>query len=176
MRKKENNFAFIDSNNLILGLLIDIFKNNKKVYSGWKLDYKRFRIYLKDKYKIGKAFLFIGYKPGNQVMYAKLQEFGYICIFKPTLELHDGKTKGNVDAELVLHSMIEINNYDKALIISGDGDFYCLAQYLIGKDKLLKVLAPNEFRYSSLLDRLSTPENNILSFVNKLRQKLEYRV
>ena len=173
---KNNNYAFIDSQNLNLGLSNDIYKNDKKIYNGWKLDNKRFRIYLKDKYKVEKAFIFIGYKPGNQAMYTKLQEFGYICIFKPILELKDGTVKGNVDAELVLHTMIEFNNYDKAIIVSGDGDFHCLVEYLIEKNKLLKVLIPNRFKYSSLLDKLSTPENDILDFINPLKNKLEYRI
>ncbi|HNV97322.1 MAG TPA: NYN domain-containing protein [bacterium] len=170
-----NNYAFIDSQNLNLGLSKDIYNNNTKIYSGWKLDNKRFRVYLKDKYKIEKAFVFIGYKSGNQEMYTKLQEFGYICIFKPVLEFKDGTVKGNVDAELVLHAMIEFNNYNKAVIVSGDGDFHCLIEHLINKDKLLKVLAPNKLKYSSLLDKLSTPENDILDFISPLKNKLEYR-
>lgn len=173
---KQNNFAFIDSNNLYLGVSSDIYnKKKEKIYSGWKLDYKKFRIYLKDKYKIEKAFLFIGFKPGNQAMYTNLQEHGYICVFKPTLELQDGRVKGNVDAELVLHSMIEYNNYDQAVIVSGDGDFYCLIEHFLKQQKLKKVLAPNQFTYSSLLNRLSSPENNILVFLNQLKDKLEYK-
>jgi len=69
--------------------------------------------------------------------------------------LPDGKAKGNVDAELVLHTMIEYPNYDKALIVSGDGDFYCLVDYLKGKDKLLKLMIPNMKRYSSLFRKFS---------------------
>ena len=72
----------------------------------------------------------MGYVGGNQQIYKKLQEDGYIVIFKPTLIYKDGPTKGNCDAELVLHSMIEFNNYNKAVLVSGDGDFYCLAEYL----------------------------------------------
>lgn len=175
MFKKENNFAFIDSNNLYQGLFKDLYHNNKKVYSGWKLDYKRFRIYLKDKYKIEKAFLFIGFVPGNQPLYTALQKSGFICVFKPTLELDDGSVKGNVDAEIVLHSMIEYDNYDQAIIISGDGDFYCLAQYLLSKNKLKKILVPNQRRYSFLLEGLNPPTKSILSFLSDLKNKLEYR-
>ncbi|MFA5109640.1 MAG: NYN domain-containing protein [Patescibacteria group bacterium] len=174
MRNKEKNYAFIDSNNLYLGVSGDIYKKKSKIYAGWKLDYKRFRVYLREKYGVEKAFIFIGFKPGNQAMYTNLQESGYICIFKPTLELADGKVKGNVDSELVLHSMIEFQNYEKAVIVSGDGDFYCLVEYFIGKNKLKKVLVPNQYGYSSLLDRLSTPVNNILDFINILKNKLEY--
>lgn len=169
----EKNFAFIDSNNLYQGLTKDIFKNNKKLYSGWRLDYRKFRVYLKDKYMVDKAFLFIGFMQSNLNMYRKFKEYGYICIFKPTLELENEKIKGNVDAELVLHSMIEYNNYDKALIISGDGDFYCLASYFIGVKKLKKILAPNKYNYSCLLNRLSSSNDNILSFVADLQNKLE---
>ena len=175
MNKKENNYAFIDSNNLYLSVSKDINKKKgQKIYSGWKLDYKKFRVYLNDKYKVKKVFLFIGFKPGNQAMYKKLQEDGYICVFKPTLELADGRVKGNVDAELVLHAMLEYKNFDKAVIVSGDGDFYCLVEYFINQEKLKIVLAPNQHNYSSLLDKLSSEENNILSFVNQLKKKLEY--
>ncbi|MDD5071770.1 MAG: hypothetical protein PHQ42_03475, partial [Patescibacteria group bacterium] len=75
MRKEINNYAFIDSQNLNLGI--------KSL--GWKLDFKKFRIYLKDKYRVNKAYLFLGYIPENQNMYRKLQEYGYILIFKPVL-------------------------------------------------------------------------------------------
>lgn len=175
MDKKQINYAFIDSQNLNLGVSRDVIKKGKTVYTGWKLDYKRFRSYLKDKYHVEKAFLCIGYKPGNEAMYTSLQNMNYVCVFKPTLELTNGKTKGNVDAELVLHSMIEFPNYDRAIIVSGDGDFHCLIEYLMQKEKLGRVLVPNEFSYSSLLDRLSTPENNIISFISQLQDKLEYK-
>ncbi|MBI4234787.1 NYN domain-containing protein, partial [Candidatus Peregrinibacteria bacterium] len=77
-----------------------------------------------EKYKVDKAFLFIGYIEGNNRLYSLLQEAGFICIFKPTLKYKDGTTKGNCDAELVLKAMIEYVNYDKAVIVTGDGDFY----------------------------------------------------
>ncbi|MFA5846445.1 MAG: NYN domain-containing protein [Thermodesulfovibrionales bacterium] len=161
MEKKENNFAFIDSQNLNLSIRTQ----------GWILDYKKFRKYLEDKYSITKAFLFLGYVPQNQDLYTSLQESGYIVIFKPTLTLPDGKVKGNVDAELVLHAMVEYQKYDKALIITGDGDFYCLVDYLIKQDKLLKLMIPNEKKFSSLFRKVMPH----IVFMNNLREKLEYR-
>jgi len=134
---KENVYAFIDSNNLYLAI-----KN-----CGWKLDFDRFYIYLKDKYKVEKSFIFIGYLPGNESLYTYLQKAGYIVIFKPTLFYKDKdgnkKVKGNVDAELVLHTMIEYPNYDKAIIVTGDGDFHCLVEYLEKQGKLGRLLIPN---------------------------------
>ena len=69
--------------------------------------------YLRNKYNVTKAYTFVGYKTGNEALYTKLQEMGYVVILKPTLELPDGTVKGNVDAELVLHSMIEYINCPK---------------------------------------------------------------
>lgn len=157
----KNNYAFIDSQNLNLAIR----------EQGWILDFKRFRRYLEDKYRIAKAFLFIGFVPQNQDLYTSLQKAGYILVFKPTLSLPDGKVKGNVDAELVLHAMIEYPNYDKALIVTGDGDFYCLVDYLKKNDKLLKLMIPNRSRYSSLFRKLMSH----IVFMNELRGKMEHQ-
>lgn len=157
----QNNYAFIDSQNLNLAI-----KD-----CGWSLDFARFHVYLKDKYKVTKAFLFIGYIAGNEALYTALQKFGYIIVFKPTLEYKkagETHTKGNVDAELVLHAMIEYPNYDKAIIVSGDGDFYCLIEYLEKKEKLLHVLIPNSKKYSALLRKF----RKYFQYIDVLEQKL----
>ena len=172
---KKSIYAFIDSQNLNLSVLNDIRNRKKKVfYKGWKLDFQRFFVYLKDKYRVKKAFLFIGYVPGNEQLYVYLQKAGYILIFKPTLEYKKrGEVirKGNVDAELVLHTMDELPNYDKAIIVAGDGDYYCLIEYLERKKKLLHVFIPNYYSYSSLLRKF----RKYFVYVNSLRSKLEDR-
>jgi len=154
---RPRNYAFIDGQNLHMSV-----KNQ-----GWVLDYRRFRRYLTDKYNVGKAFLFIGHIPTNADLYKSLQEYGYILIFKPILEVR-GKVKGNVDAELVLQAMIEYPNYDKAVIISGDGDFHCLIKYLRSNGKLLKLMVPDDSRYSSLLRKFA-PD---IVGINRLKDKL----
>jgi len=161
MQKNQNNYAFIDSQNLNLSV-----RNQ-----GWVLDFRKFRKYLDDKYGVTKAFLFIGYVPQNQDLYTNLQKSGFILVFKPTLLLPTGKVKGNVDAELVLHAMVEYANYEKALIVTGDGDFYCLVDYLIKQNKLLKLMIPDREKFSSLFRKL-VPHN---VFMNNLKHKLEYK-
>jgi len=163
MPKPLTNYAFIDSQNLNLSIR----------ELGWRLDFKRFRRYLKDKYHIEKAFLFIGYIDGNTDLYTYLQEAGFICVFKPTLKYKDGKTKGNCDAELVLHAMIEYARYDQAMIVTGDGDFYCLVKYLSEQHKLCAVLIPNKQKFSALLRfKICRPH---LRFMNDLEDKLAYK-
>ena len=151
--KKEIIYVFIDSQNLNLSVLNEIKdKRTKKItYQGWKLDFKRFFVYLQQKYQVEKAFLFIGYREKYKQLYSSLK-------------------KGNVDAELVLHSMIEFKNYDKAIIVSGDGDFHCLIEFLEEKNKLFRIFVPNEFSYSSLLRKF----NRKIAFVSRLKSKLEY--
>ena len=155
------NYAFIDGQNVHLAIRDQ----------GWVLDWQRFRRYLQDKYDVEKAFICIGYLKGNEYLYAALRQAGYNLIFKPTLELHDGTrtvTKGNVDAELVLHTMIEWNNYEKALIVSGDGDFHCLVKHLLSNRKLLCLMIPHAGKYSALLRVF----RRHIVYMNNLRKKL----
>lgn len=154
------NYAFIDSQNVNLAIRSQ----------GWKLDFRRFRVYLRDKYRVEKAFLFIGYVSGNERLYADLQDAGYTCIFKPTLKYKDGTTKGNCDAELVLWTMIEYRNFDQAVIVTGDGDFHCLVDHLLKQNKLRCVLVPDQDRFSALLKfKQFRP---FLRYMNDLRARL----
>lgn len=165
-------YAFIDSQNLNLGTSKNIVKHGKVVYKGWKLDFKRFRKYLLDKFRVRKAFLFIGYIKQNENMYRKLRSFGYELVFKPTVRDDQGKAKGNIDAELVLHSAkIQYDKYDKAVIVSGDGDFYCLHEFLVKNKKLLGIIIPNDKSESSLLK----PFQKYKTFIIFEKSKLELR-
>ncbi len=165
-------YAFIDSQNLNLGTSKDIWRNKKLIYKGWKLDFKKFRIYLKDKFRVKNAFLFIGYIKQNEKMYKLLRSFGFEIIYKPTVSDETGKPKGNVDAELVLHSAaIEFKNYDKAVIVSGDGDFYCLLKFLQERSKIKGLIIPNRHSESSLLKEF----NKYKSFIYREKEKLEFR-
>lgn len=162
MKNQQNNYAFIDGQNLYLA--IDEL--------GWKLDYKRFRVYLKEKYAVKTAYMFMGFLPTNRELYNFLQTAGFVLIFKPILENEEHKIKGNCDGELILQAMIDYQNYDKALVITGDGDFYCLVKHLDSNDKLLWVLAPSPDNCSSLLRRVAGKK---IAFVSDLWQKLEYK-
>lgn len=154
-------YVFIDSQNVNLAIRDQ----------GWALDWNKLFRHLEKKYHARKVYLFIGYIPSNQPLYTRLQSLGYILIFKPVLELKSGKTKWNVDAELVLQSMIDFPNYAKAILITGDGDFACLVRYLREQWKLWLLIVPNQNKYSSFL-RIEA-RWNIDSLTNK-RTKLEY--
>ena len=162
MHPQENNYAFIDAQNLHLGI--------KEL--GWKLDWSRFRVYLKDKYRVTLAYVFIGYVASNAQLYSSLQQSGYVIVFKPTLPDRHGKVKGNIDADMVLQAMIDFLKYDKAVLISSDGDFYSLVKYLYEQNKLRIVLSPHIDTCSSLL-KINAREK--IEFIDSLRGKVEYK-
>ena len=158
----KGNYAFIDSQNL----------NFATRDLRWQLDWQKLRVYLSDHFEVKKAFLFLGKIKGNKPLYQFLEKAGYELIFRPTVLGKDGKIKGNCDTELVLHcAKIQYDRYDKAIIMSGDGDFYSLIKFLVQKDKLLKLGIPDHKRYSSLLRKFSSH----FFYVSHLRKKLEYR-
>ena len=162
MKTKQNNYAFLDFHNLYFGI-----KN-----LGWLIDYGKLRRYLADKYGVKKAYAFIGFLEENQQLYNHLQSVGFILIFKPVLKNGGQQIKGNCDAELVLQAMIDFPDYLQAVLVTGDGDFYCLVKYLDEKNKLLKVLAPSNKNCSSLLRRVAKKK---IALVSDLKHKIEYK-
>ena len=132
------------------------------------MDFEKFYFFMKDKYKVEKAYLFIGYVKENESLYTALKNIGYTMVHKPALN-RSGAVKGNCDAELVLYCMIDFNTYDKAIIVSGDGDFHCLIEYLKKQNKLYKIGIPNSKQYSSLLRKFS----DYFFFISDNRKKLK---
>lgn len=160
MRARKNNYAFIDSQNVYLG--------TKKL--DWSLDYYKFRRYLAEKYQISKAFIFIGFIKKNQPLYSYLKKCGFLLIYKPVQSLPNRQIKGNMDAELVLQTMVEMHNFNQALIATSDGDFYCLIKYLRSRNKLLSVLSPSK-KYCSRLLKIAASEKIV--YIEDLREKLQ---
>ena len=126
----------------------------------------------KDKYHVTTAYYFIGYTPENSDLYLSLQSHGFILVHKPTLKLPDGQLKGNCDAEMVLQAMIDYDSYNKAVLVTSDGDFYCLVRYLQKMGKLECVLAPCLKGCSHLLTKAA---QNRIAFMDNLKGKLEYK-
>ncbi len=174
MRRNSNkgNYAFIDNQNLNLGVQ----------KAGFKMNWRKFREFLKEQYNVEKAYMFIGYMSNYEELYEQMHDLGYLVVLKPTVgmfntqeeqakipEERKATVKGNVDAELVLHAVKEMPNYSKAVIVSGDGDFYSLIEYLQDQNKLLNILAPNR-QYSSLLK----PYEKYIVRLDQYKKELRY--
>ncbi len=147
----ERNFAYIDNQNLYL--------STRKSTNPWKVDMRRFRVYLQQKYRVSEAYLFMGaYMQEQSELYQRLQRMGYILIFREHSQNLKGKKKGNVDVDIVFQSLrdiIEEEGFDKVVLVSGDGDYKRLVDYLISKDRFKKILLPSRERSSSLYKKIS---------------------
>jgi uncharacterized LabA/DUF88 family protein len=164
-QRAANNYAFIDGQNLHAGV----------ESLGWKLDHKKFRDYLRQEHSVSKAYMFLGFMEEYQTLYNALQDAGYILYFKPLVRTEDTAIKGNVDADMVLQTMVDIDRYDQAVIVSGDGDFAGLIRHLASVEKLKQVIIPNRSTYSSLFKRLDEYGDKYFTFMNDLRDNLAYR-
>ncbi len=163
MIKKQNNVAYIDGANLHKGI----------ASFGWKLDYKRFRVWLREKYGIGQAYIFLGLLPKYKDLYENLQKAGFTLIFKEVIYDGDGKAKGNCDADLVVHAMKDSyeGSIGRVLLVSSDGDYTPLVKFLISKDKMLAVLSPYDTKKCSVLLKKTGVK---ISYINEQKSILEY--
>ena len=155
-KSKSGNYAFIDGQNLHLGA----------AEAKWKIDYKKFRIYLRDKYKVKEAYYFFGFvSEDQQELYNNLQRAGFIVIFKEHKEFLIGKKKGNVDTDIVFEMMKSLidEKFDKIILVSGHGDYKKVVDYLIKKKKFAKILFPNNKFASSLYKELGSEYYSCLS-------------
>ena len=174
-------YVFIDAANLFYG-------GEKSL--GWKVDYEKLFMYLKDKYGASKALYFGGVEihgfqydyltqetvplveleaflsetlksKGEKFdeatlilwgrhtkrirFYKKLEAFGYTLYLKPVklYNQDDGTTrrKANCDVEMAFYLMREIDNFDRAVILSGDGDFLPVLKHLKNERKEVVVLS-----------------------------------
>src|SRR3989338_1831501 len=162
MISRENNFAYIDGANLYKGV-----EN-----SGWRLDYHRFRVWLSEKYGVKNAYIFLGLIPKYKELYKYLQEAGFVLVFKEAIYDDHGEPKGNCDADLVLQAARDTyeNRFDKAVLVSSDGDYASLVKFLLERRKFPIVLSTHpKDKCSILLKRTGVR----ISYINEQRSHLE---
>lgn len=154
MYKEPNNYAFIDGSNLHL-----TYEN-----MDWKMDYLKLRRFLRKRHNITTAYYFVGYRLKNSDIYQKLKKYGYVL---------KHQVANNLDDYLIKQAKWDINEYDKALIITGDKDFIKLIKHLDSKDKLKLVLAPCNQGCSRKLIKAANTKIEFLSSYKRELQKSE---
>jgi len=162
MDKNIKNYAYIDGANL----------HNALTELGWQMNYHSFRVWLTEKYQVSKAYIFIGLIPKYKDLYTYLQECGFTLVFKEVIYDGSGKPKGNCDADLVLQIVCDAyeDEFEKALIVSSDGDYAGLVKFLLGKNKLKVILSPSNYKRCSILLKRT---NAKISYLNDQRSILE---
>jgi len=138
--KSPQNIAYIDGQNLFMG--------TTKSQDSWKINLAKFRIYLEQKYEVKKAYYYLGFvQEKHQDIYEEIQLAGFILVFRQHNPAMLGKKKGNVDSDIILDSMIRMykkEDFEKIVLVSGDGDYKGLVDFLIKEDKFGKILFPDQ--------------------------------
>src|SRR3989344_1317817 len=157
------NLAYIDAANLDRALRDQL---------RWKLDYKKFRVWLTEKYKVERAYIFIGLITKYKNLYNYFQDCGFELAFKDVIYLPSGKPKGNCDSDLLMQASSDFYEGDlaKAVLVASDGDYAPLVRLLHGKGRLEVILSPTTpEKCSLLLKRTGAP----IAYVNDQRSILE---
>ncbi|MDR3364129.1 MAG: NYN domain-containing protein [Clostridiales Family XIII bacterium] len=145
-----NNYAFIDGQNLHLG--------TTRAAVPWSVDLARFRVYLREKFNVAKAYYFLGYYDISYTnLYIDIQDAGFTLIFREHSSLMSGTKKGNVDTDiifLIMKALYKREAFDKVVLVSGDGDYWRMVDFLIEENRFEKLLAPSKKAISSLYKRM----------------------
>ena len=183
----QNNFAFIDGQNLHFGTTkctdcarrLNIELKEIKLADcicgkAWEVDLRKFRVYLADNYKVKEAYYVLGYlNERNEDLYKEIQRAGFIVVFKEHSSKLKSNKKGNVDTDIVFEVMKSLcqNDFEKVILVSGDGDYKKMVYYLVSKAKFKKILFPNKRFASSLYAPLGSEYfdylENLKSYIQK---------
>ncbi|MCK5211284.1 NYN domain-containing protein, partial [Candidatus Parcubacteria bacterium] len=166
--KEENNLAFIDGQNLYMGTNSDD--------PPWKVDFSQLREYLRKKYKVSKAYYFLGFViDENDSLYDKIQEAGFILKFRKHNSTMLGKKKGNVDSDIIFAIMKKLYKkepFDKIVLVSGDGDYKMLVDFLIEENRFKKILFPNKQFASSLYKKITRV---YFDYLVNIKHRIEFK-
>lgn len=171
MFQTQKNYAFIDGQNLHMATA-------KREQNPWKIDLGKFRVYLKDKYKVETAYYYLGYVQDTlkaQEIYESIQRAGFVIVFRQHSESMVGKKKGNVDSDIIFSVMKKIcknESFDKIVLVSGDGDYKSLVDFLIEESRFEKILFPDRKRASSLYKKIGS---EFFDYLENLKTYIEYR-
>lgn len=161
MTLRSTTIAYIDGANLDKGV-----KN-----LGWKINHERFRSWLRQKYCVQDACIFIGLIPKHADLYTDLQNAGFRLVFKEVLYTKDGTIKGNCDADLVLRGVKDFyeEGVKRVVLVASDGDYTPLIRFWQEKNIDCTILSPApKERCSILLKRTNAP----IVYLNDVRKKI----
>lgn len=171
MKNRWLNIAYIDGQNLYLA-------TTKHPMLPWRIDLTRFRVYLREKYHVQDAYYWLGYVDNDHdELYDEIQKAGFILKFREHNPTMKSTKKGNVDTDIVFEIMLRMfrkEPFDGVVLVSGDGDYKRLVEFLVGEDKLTKLLFPNRQRASSLYRTVNNRHYDDLSRLD-IREKIGKR-
>jgi len=108
--------------------------------------------------------------------YLKLKAFGYHLVLKPvkTYEDEDGNPtrKANCDVDMAFYMMQNERSFDRAVVLSGDGDFLPVLKYLRQSGKEMYVLARSK-RTAKEIKQFAASEFRDFEYLRELLKRDE---
>jgi len=116
-----------------VGIFVDIqnvYYGAKDNFQG-KIDFIKLTDNIKGNRKLvlANAYL-VSSSNDNSSFVSFLQQLGYNIVSKELKKRSDGTAKGNLDIEIAMDIMDSCDRLDTVVLVSGDGDFVALVEYL----------------------------------------------
>ena len=161
-------YAFVDAANIIY--------RDVELHP-WKIDLKKLIKYLRERFGVSKVLYFGGIDDRNATqirLHEKMKTWGYELHLNPIKRFmnEQGKwyIKADVDSHMTFEMMRLFRQYDRAIILTGDGDFYWVLKYLLENKGFVWLLASHR-KTAKELKRLFG--HRFINFDDS-RQSLEY--
>ena len=169
-----DDFVMIENHDTCIAYLDGANLHKGVQSSSWKLDYRKFRSWIRQKFKVTDAYLFIGMMSKHADLYTALQAAGYALVFKEIVYDGAGKAKGNCDADLVLQATRDQyeRNPRAVVLVSSDGDYAPLVRFWQEKKVQCTIVSPAPIdKCSILLKRTGAP----IVYLEDVKSKLAHR-
>ncbi len=138
-----------------VGVFIDVqnvYLTTQSVYGQGRINFARLRDHFSEEGAIVTLSAFTCYDPNNEGQRSFLNVLGllgYRVISKPFRRLPDGAVRANMDLEMAVEILSQAAHLDEVVLVTGDGDFKVLVDFLCASGKLVRVVGP---------ERLTSPE------------------
>ncbi len=167
--EKDRAIIFIDHAN--------VFQNLKHING--RIDYLKLKIILSNRFHLVGACIFLGLldkvSEKQKEFFKSLKRSGYYPFFKRVQKTHSGKyMQKGIDISIFTNvlKLAEVDSYDVAILVTGDGDFVDLVGLLAKDNKKIEIWSFKK-SLSYKLKKAAGSEN--VHYIDDILDDIEYK-
>lgn len=140
-----------------IGIFIDvqnIYLTTQSLYGRGKINFARLRDYFHEEGTVVTLSAFTCYDPNNESQRSFLNLLGLLgfrVVSKPLRRLPDGSLKASMDLEIAIEVFGQKDHLDEIVLVTGDGDFKVLVDFLCAMGKRVRVVGPEKYTAPELI-------------------------
>jgi len=140
-----------------VGVFVDvgnIYGSVRRAYGHTMVNYEALRDYLTTEGVIVTLTAFAAYDPAHeqqQQFLDRLAAQGFRVVMKPIRRFADGSVKGDMDMEMAVEVLANAPHLDQVVLVTGDGDFVPVVEYLARLGKIVRVIGPELYTAVELI-------------------------